>query len=115
MPNYLPLSLLPLVVKTVESFVNQKLSQHIEDHQLLKVYQSGFHPNVGPDTLLVSLNNYFRTILDVEGPAALIVLDFLVAFDSVSHEILLCQLNAIRVKGTVHNWFLLFTKFVPKP
>lgn len=83
--NYRPISLLPLIAKTVEKYVHMVISDFVETNNLLHPSQSGFRQNLSMETSLLEVSESNRETLDSGGKAVLVLLDLSAAFDTVPH------------------------------
>lgn len=102
--NYRPISLLPLFGKILESLVNNQLTYHLENNNLLDTSQSGFRAFHSTETALLEIVDNIRLSLDARRSAILILLDLSAAFDTISNGILLDRLCEFGVEGTALNW-----------
>ena len=93
-PNYGPISLTSVIVKTLEQLVHKHIMKFLSDHQLLSDSQHGFREQRSCVTqLLQLLHHWFRT-LDKRQSVDVIFLDFAKAFDKVSQPHLLHKLRS---------------------
>eukprot|EP00733_Pompholyxophrys_punicea_P000902 Pompholyxophrys_punicea_v1_NODE_358_length_2166_cov_13.459498.p1 type:complete len:587 gc:universal NODE_358_length_2166_cov_13.459498:2017-257(-) len=104
--NYRPISVLPLLSKLFEKFVDNCLRAHLDLHKLWDPNQFGFRK--GYNTLMALIRLYEMTIMNVsEKQYGLgLFLDIKQAFDSVSHCLLLKKLPRYGITGTLFNWFV---------
>lgn len=106
--NYRPISILPILAKSIEYFVNEQLREHMESNNLFTEQQYGFRKNYSTTYLMLDL---FDDIFDSKSRAnrpAIVFLDMKKAFDTVSHHILLKKLEYYGIQGTVIKWFASF-------
>ena len=103
--NYRPISILPLLGKCIEYFVNLDLMEYITDNNILNDRQFGFRK--GNSTTYLMLELFDKIYIDKEKGKrpAVVFLDIKKAFDSVDHDILLQKLKHYGIKGTVFKWF----------
>ncbi|MCP4437680.1 MAG: reverse transcriptase family protein, partial [Aureispira sp.] len=103
--NYRPISILPVIAKCIEYFVNEQLTNYFENNNLLTKHQYGFRKNNSTTYLMFDL---FDNIYDSKSSSkvpAILFLDIKKAFDTVDHEILIEKLKFYGVDGTVILWF----------
>ena len=81
----------------MEHIIASKLTQHLNQHNVLYDLQHGFRERRAYETQLVTGKQ-----------VDLILLDFSKAFDKVSHPKLLFKLSQHRVKGNTLNWIRAF-------
>ena len=100
--NYRPISLLCSVSKVLERLVYDKLFAFLENK--ISINQFGFLRNHScVQQLLCFLHNISKA-LDNKSQFDVIYLDFMKAFDKVSHQNLLLKLQQLGIKGKVWNW-----------
>ena len=108
--NYRPISILPVITKCIEYFVNEQLTRYFEENNLLTKHQYGFRKNHSTTYLMLDL---FDNIYDSKSSSnlpAIIFLDIKKAFDTVDHEILIKKLKFYGLDGTVILWFRNYLK-----
>ena len=87
--NFRPISLLPFPARVLEKAINMQLTKHLE----LNNPQYGFRANHSTETALIAATDDIRILLDRGETEALILLDLLAAFDTVSHQTLINRLH----------------------
>ncbi|XP_048031480.1 uncharacterized protein LOC125258536 [Megalobrama amblycephala] len=103
--NYRPVSLLPLIAKTLERVVFNQLSTYLTQNNLLDDHQSGFKSGHSTETALLSVTEALRLARATSKSSVLILLDLSAAFDTVNHQILLSTLKSKGISGTALQWF----------
>jgi Reverse transcriptase (RNA-dependent DNA polymerase) len=90
--------------------VDARLTEHINRHQLLLVYQSAYRPGHSIETAIVSIYNDMMGIFDMGHVGALVLLDMSAAFDTVDHTIVLDVLNRrFGIRNAALLWMSDFT------
>ena len=84
--DYRPISLTCLCCKVMEHIVLSNLNKHLSDNNILSPLQHGFRANLSCETQLVLTLNDWTTIVNQHGQVDTLLLDFMKAFDKVSHE-----------------------------
>ena len=77
---------------------------HLEKHNILNDEQHGFRKGRSCETQLALTINDLAKILDKQGQADVIIMDFSKAFDLVPHQRLLLKLRHFGISGTLHTW-----------
>ena len=103
--NYRPISILPLIGKCIEYFVNQQFTEYIEKNGLITNHQYGFRKDHSTTFLMLDLFDKIFSAKESNKKPAIVFLDIKKAFDSVSHNVLLKKLKYYGVDGYVIKWF----------
>ncbi len=104
--NYRPISLLPFLSKILEKVAAKQLVSHLEKHNLLARFQSGFRRGHSTETAVARITNDILASNDSGKVTALVLLDLSAAFDTIDHEILLARLETeVGIRGTALSWF----------
>ena len=103
--NYRPISVLPVASKILEGVVRDQLSAHLEDHNLLTPWQSGFRAGHSTTTALLQVTNDWYSALDQGLVVGVIFLDISKAFDTVNHHLLLSRLREFGLDPATCGWF----------
>ena len=103
--NYRPISILPILGKCIEYFVNQNLSEHLENNKILNDRQFGFRKENSTTYLMLELFDKIYNSKEKGNKPAIIFLDIKKAFDTVDHTLLLRKLDHYGIKGTAYKWF----------
>ena len=102
--NYRPITLTSVLSKICESFVRDRIMEHMITTNQLNPAQYGFMPRrscVGQ--ILMCLEDWTLQI-EKGCPIDITYLDFQKAFDAVPHRRLLQKLNDIGIRGKVLSW-----------
>ena len=102
--NYRPISLLPVASKILERHVQQQLSSHLNQNDLLFPFQSGFRQNHSTQSLLLyCLDQWYKALDDKKYVG--VFLDISKAFDTVNHNLLLLKLSHLGLSPSTIAWF----------
>ena len=102
--NYRPVSLTCILCKVMESFIRDKIQNHMEDLNLYCKCQHGFRQGRSCITQLLEVMDNFSNFIDNGQDFDVIYLDFKKAFDSVPHERLLIKLKSYGITGNLYYW-----------
>ena len=103
--NNRPVSLLCVISKVLESIMNPRLIEHLENCRVLMNNQFGFRKlHSSYMTLMVLMNNLISSLENGETVVG-VFLDFSKAFDTVDHDILLAKLEQHGIRGNALVWF----------
>ena len=103
--NYWPISLLPVSSKLLEKCIQQQLSSHLVQNDLLFPFQSCFRPCHSTQTFLLHCLNTWYKALDRRQFVGVVFLDVFKAFDTVSHNLLLDKLSKLALSPSAISWF----------
>ena len=91
--NYRPVSILPVVSKIFKRIMYDQLSKHLDKHNILYKYQSGFRRPYS--TALIDLSDRIKFSMDKGQYTRMVLIDLQHAFDTVNHAIMSDELGAI--------------------
>jgi len=104
--NFRPISNLPYISKVIEKVIAMQLLMHMSNNNILDKMQSAYKRYHSTETALFSVQNDILRFIDDGKHVLLVLLDLSVAFDTVSHSILLSFLeNHVGVTGSALNMF----------
>jgi len=103
--NYRPITNLCFLSKVIEKVVAKRLTRHLEDENLMEVFQSAYKSNHSTETALTRVHNGILCDIDRYNCVILILLDLSAAFDTVDHTILLRRLkDCFGITGKALSW-----------
>ena len=102
--NYRPISLTSGVCKVMERAVVKYLSDYLYDHKLISWQQHGFITRRSTSSNLLETLNDWTLAIDNGDGITVAYIDFAKAFDSVSHQKLLCKLQNYGISGNLFEW-----------
>ena len=103
--NYRPISLLSVIVKTMERSVHKYVYNYCAQHQVFTPFQSGFIQGDSTTYQLINLYDSFCEAVDNGKEVRVVFLDISKAFDRVWHRGLLHKLHSIGISGDLLKWF----------
>ena len=103
--NYRPISNLPFLSKVMEKVIAKQLVSYMNANGLNDPLQSAYKAGHSTETALLKIKADIDTAVDAGKGVILILLDMSAAFDTISHEILLYQLeHRLGVRGSALSW-----------
>ena len=103
--NYRPITILPVFSKLLEKAVYCQLNKFFTEQNLLTTKQFGFRPKLSTGAALAQFTDTVLDNMDKGCLTGAAFLDITKAFDTVSHDILICKLVGVGVSHTSVNWF----------
>ena len=104
MNNYRPISNLSFASKLLERHVAIQLRQHLDNNDLLDIFQSAYRKYHSTETALVRIQNDHLNSVDKKKGVLTVLLDMSAAFDTVDHSVLIGQMRSIGIEGTALKW-----------
>ncbi|XP_070410856.1 RNA-directed DNA polymerase from mobile element jockey isoform X1 [Nothobranchius furzeri] len=104
--NLRPISKLPFLSKVLEKIVYEQMLTHLNDNQVMDIFQSGFRKQHSTETAHVRVFNDIFLALDSGFHVVLLLLDLSAAFDTIDHNILITRLQTwAGISGSALDWF----------
>ena len=104
--NYKPNFLLPVTSKVLEAVIRDQVISHLQDHNLLSPWQSGFRPGHSITTTLLYVTNEWYSALDRGLVVGAVFLDIAKqTFDAFYLTLLLPHLVDLRSDPATCEWF----------
>ena len=103
--NYRPLSLLITISKLLEKVVYRRMYSFLEKYDILFQSQYGFHFNHNCEHAILELSGKILQAHEKNEHPVCIFLDLSKAFDMLNHQVLLCKLDKIGIRGISNSWF----------
>ena len=104
--NYRPVSVLPIVSKIFEKFLQHQLVNYIEKY--LSPHLCGYRKGYSSQQALISLIENWKKSLDKKGYGGAVLMDLSKAFDTIKHDLLLAKLHAYgfskKALKRIHNY-----------
>lgn len=91
--NYRPISLLPIIAKTLDTIINTQLMQHLLQHNMLSPTQYAFRPKSNCTMALQTIIDEIIKQKTQKHPTLAIYVDLSKAYDTVSHDRLISKLK----------------------
>ena len=102
--NYRPISLVSHLSKIFEKVVVKVLTSYLNDVNLFNESQHGFRSGRSCLSQLIEHHQQVLSILESQGNAEVVYLDFATAFDKVDYGILLHKLKSMGICGLLLKW-----------
>ena len=106
--NYRPVSLLSVVSKVFEKFVNNRIVDHLEKCGLFSDFQYGFRSSRSTADLLKVVSDRIARAFNRSGATRAAALDISKAFDRVWHAGLLHRLKSYGISGQIFGFISSF-------
>ena len=90
--NYRPVSLLPIISKVFERIMLNQITAYMNEY--LSPHLCGYRKGFSTQTVLFSLIEKWKQILDDKGYGAAVLMDLSKAFDTINHKLLIAKLYA---------------------
>ena len=90
--NYRPVSLLPIISKIFERIMLNQVTAYMNEY--LSPHLCGYRKGFSMQTILSSLTEKWKQVLDSKGYGAAVLMDLSKAFDTINHELLIAKLHA---------------------
>ena len=108
--NLRPISLLPIPGKILEKLIHTKISEYLENNNLLSPYQHGFRKDHSTMAAIHQLVDTIGHNMDNRIPTLVTFIDFRKAFDCVQHDILLTKLSKFGLDQMTLQWVASYLK-----
>ncbi len=95
--NYRPISLLEVPGKLFEKFINKRLQNHLETHNLIPTTQHGFRQKRSTNTAIATLSETLSNALTTNKVTTVVTRDISKAFDKVWHKGLKYKLTSVHL------------------
>ena len=102
--NYRPISLTSVLCKVLERILRKRICEYLLKANLINPQQHGFLPQRSCLTNLLCFLDEISDRLDRGDPVEVLYLDFMKAFDSVNHRLLIHKLKAYGIAQSVCEW-----------
>ena len=103
--NYRPISLLITISKLLEKVVYRRMYSFLEKYDILFQSQYGFRSNHNCEHAILELSGKILQAREKNEHPICIFLDLSKVFDTLNHQVLLCKLDKIGIRGISNTWF----------
>lgn len=103
--NYRPISVWPVLSKILEKIIHTRLNNYLDSINFIFERQYGFRPNSKTLAATIDLITKIKSNVDNNNIALGIYIDLKIAFDSVSHTLILNKLEKIGINGSALKMF----------
>jgi len=102
--NYRPVSLLNILGKIMEKIIFKHMYNHLNKHDIIYKYQSGFLPGHSTTHHLAHLYHTITEAFDKHKKIRLVFGDISKAFDRIWHAGLVFKLKQVGITGPLNTW-----------
>ena len=102
--NYRPVSILPVISKTIEKAIHCQLLTYLDQNSLLSHFQFRFRPKLSTELAVTHLLYNIRKSVADGNLVGAVFIDLSKAFDTISHSKLLEKLPKYGIEGREHAW-----------
>ena len=103
--NYRPVSLLPIISRTLELFIKQQMTAFLTEHDLYPETQFAYRPYHSTEDALVYAVNRWLLARSKHCYTGIAFLDMSKAFDRVQHQRLIEELHSLGISAIPLQWF----------
>jgi hypothetical protein len=103
--NYRPVSVLPILGRTLEKAIANQLNAYCEDREVIPPQQFGFRKNSSCESALIRATDDWMGAIDEGKYVGALLVDLSKAFDTVPHQQLLNNLREIGCSTSTLQWF----------
>ena len=104
--NYRPMSILPLFSKVFERLMFNKIYNFVIKLEIIYKNQFGFQKGKSTEHAILDLYTNLLQAIEKQHKTSCIFLDFVKAFDTVNHNILIKKLEYYGIRGKPLNWLI---------
>ncbi len=108
--NYRPVSLTSICCKIMEGIMRDRITSHLNKHNLISPSQHGFVLKKSCVTNLLECQNVVSGLLRDNKSVDVLYTDFEKAFDKVSHKKLIIKLYGYGIRGRLLEWVKSYLK-----
>lgn len=106
--NFRPIFLTPCVGKLLEHMLHDQLTPYLEDNRHLPNTMFGFRQHLSTQDVLLLLKEDLLDYLYHRCKSSILTIDVKGAFDNVSHEAILCNLENTGCGARIYNYISIF-------
>lgn len=101
--NYRPISLITSITKIFEKVLKVRMLNFLNKHNILSPQQFGFRQGKSTENAISLLTKHIYKALDNSRPSLCLFIDLAKAFDTISHALLMKNLEEIGFRGTAYK------------
>ena len=110
--NYRPVSLLPIISRTLEHFSKQQLTAFLTEHDLYPETQFAYRRYHSTEDALVYAVNRWLLTRSKHCYTGIAFLDMSKAFDRVQHQRLIEELHSLGISAIPLQWFCSYLSYI---
>uniref|UniRef100_A0A669AV95 Reverse transcriptase domain-containing protein n=1 Tax=Oreochromis niloticus TaxID=8128 RepID=A0A669AV95_ORENI len=102
--NSRPISLLPVLSKSMERIVYEQIQYYLTENQLLTQFQHAYKPGYSTSSALIHMTDNWYRYLDNGNLVRVVFLEFSAAFDLINHDLLIDKLKCYGFSPAALCW-----------
>ncbi len=103
--NYIPISIVPLVMNILERAIHNQLYDYLTENNIISPLQSGFRKSYSTLTSLLDVTDIIHQSIEDGKGTGILFLDLKKAFDTVNHGLLVKKLGQYCIDNSSLKWF----------
>lgn len=108
--NYRPVSILPVLLKSLEKLFLKRLTRFDQKHTIIVDCQYGFRQGLGTEPAFIDQKEYILSQLDRVNMVLRLFIDLTKAFDHINHNLLVRKVERYGIRGVAASFIKSYLK-----